>query len=130
GVVHDSAGRPLPRVAVRLTGTRYTAITGDDGRFRLDSIPPGSYTVGVRDDEYTLYGLLAAQAFVSLREGEREQIALRALRTHHIRERLCDGRPTAPRHATLRVIVVDSATNTPLSGVPLRVAWGDALRAG
>src|SRR5690606_39706684 len=55
---------------------------------------------------------------------------LRALRTHHIRERLCDGRPTAPRHATLRVIVVDSATNTPLSGVPLRVAWGDALRAG
>lgn len=130
GVAHDSAGRALRDVTVRLPGTSFTDTTDERGRFAFDSVPPGSYAVAVQHPEYSLYGITAAQAFVTLREAEREQIALRALRTHQIRDQLCDGKSHAPRHATLRVIMVDSATTTPLRGLPLRLAWSDPLRSG
>src|SRR5262245_47729566 len=49
GVVTDQSGAPLPSVGVELTspnlqGTR-TAVTAADGRYRLPSLPPGSYQV-------------------------------------------------------------------------------------
>ena len=46
GVVVDPAARPLPGVALQLSGVsgiRITAVSGTDGRFQFDHIPAGSY---------------------------------------------------------------------------------------
>lgn len=130
GVVQDSTGRPMRGATVRLTGTPYVAAVDEQGRFAFDTLPPGTYAVVAQHDEYTLFGLTATQAFLTLNEGRREEVTLRALRMRQIRSRLCDGRTPEPRSATLRVVVVDSATNTPLRNVPFRVSWSDPNRGG
>ena len=45
GVVTGDGGTPLPNVQVQLVGTRFGAITGDDGRFTIAGVPAGTYTV-------------------------------------------------------------------------------------
>jgi protocatechuate 3,4-dioxygenase beta subunit len=128
GVVQDSTGQPLRDAVVRLGGTPFATRADDRGRFQFDSLPPGTYAVAAQHDEYTLYGMLATQAFLTLNEGDREEVTLRAHRMRTVRARLCGGELPAPRTATLRVIVVDSATSTPLGGVPFRLAWSEPQR--
>ncbi|HSA55572.1 MAG TPA: carboxypeptidase-like regulatory domain-containing protein [Gemmatimonadaceae bacterium] len=130
GVVQDSTGGPMRGATVRLTGTPYVTAVDERGRFAFDSLPPGTYAVVALHDEYNVFGLTATQAFLSLSEGDREEITLRALRMRQIRSRLCEAMTPAPRHATLRVVVVDSATNVPLGNVPFRLSWSDPTRGG
>jgi outer membrane receptor protein involved in Fe transport len=65
GTVLDQNGAPLPGVTVEasspnLQGTR-TAVTGSDGRYRLPSLPPGTYKVSA-----TLTGLGSVEKNVSV----------------------------------------------------------------
>ena len=51
GIVIDSAhAGPLRRAAVSLEGTTLITFTNEAGKFRLDSVPPGSYRVRVDHD--------------------------------------------------------------------------------
>src|SRR5690348_16704498 len=46
GVIRDSTGKPLPEIALVLTGApagRQTATTGDQGQFSFAALPPGIY---------------------------------------------------------------------------------------
>lgn len=45
GVVSDSAHRPLDNTSVAVTGTRYSAISDVDGRYKILGVPAGRYTV-------------------------------------------------------------------------------------
>ncbi|MBV9880471.1 MAG: TonB-dependent receptor, partial [Gemmatirosa sp.] len=48
GLVSDSVSRaPLAGARVELMGTRFTAVAGDDGRFTLGRVPPGTYDLRV-----------------------------------------------------------------------------------
>jgi hypothetical protein len=44
-VVNSRDGQTLGLVQVQLTGTRFRAVTGDDGTFHIDSVPAGSYAL-------------------------------------------------------------------------------------
>ncbi|NBB99954.1 MAG: TonB-dependent receptor plug domain-containing protein [Bacteroidetes bacterium] len=44
GVIQAEAGDPLPGATVRLEGTSYATVAGQDGRFRLSPVPEGTYT--------------------------------------------------------------------------------------
>src|SRR4029079_17156845 len=76
GVVRDSAGSPWPNVTVRLTGTDYTARTEASGRFRLDSLPPGTFTLAVEDEGYQPFGGPATLSEIALDEGSVQNVAL------------------------------------------------------
>lgn len=128
GTVLDSAGAPLAGAAVRLAGTGLMAVTDSRGRFQLDSVVPGSYSVTVHHDGYALLGVLAGHAFLTMGRGGDVQLTLRAPRARALRSHLCEGRPPAERQAVLRVLVVDSASAGPLPSVPLRVAWSESQR--
>src|SRR5437773_3198998 len=45
GVVRNRAGQPTAFATVTVRGTRFSTVTGTDGRYTLPEVPPGSYTV-------------------------------------------------------------------------------------
>lgn len=45
GTVVDETGAPMPRVQVALDGTTIGTMTGEEGSFRIDNVPPGRYSV-------------------------------------------------------------------------------------
>lgn len=55
GVVRSRhALSPLPGVSVRLLGTKFETATGADGRFEIDHVPPGEYTVEARRSGFVI----------------------------------------------------------------------------
>lgn len=47
-VTESTAGAPLPGVALQIDGTRFGAGTGNDGRYRIPAVQPGTYVVVAR----------------------------------------------------------------------------------
>ncbi len=45
GTVTDSSGAPLPGTQIGVTGTRFAAVAGIDGRYRIAGLPVGTYDV-------------------------------------------------------------------------------------
>jgi hypothetical protein len=125
GTVLDSAGAALAGAVVRLAGTDLGTTVDNRGRFQLDSVPPGSYSVVVQQDGYALLGVLAGHAFVTVGRGSDVQLTLRAPRGRQLMSHLCEGRPPGSRQGVLRVLIVDSASAGPLLAVPLRAAWSE-----
>ncbi|MEE8354763.1 MAG: carboxypeptidase regulatory-like domain-containing protein [Candidatus Bathyarchaeia archaeon] len=71
GVVSDDSGNPLPGYSVSIirgsTGfPEIAAITGNDGHYGIEGVPPGVFAVGVRGET----GELLAEDTVSVRGGE------------------------------------------------------------
>ena len=48
GTVSDSAKRPLDNASVSVVGTRYGAISDASGRYTVNNVPAGTYTVRVQ----------------------------------------------------------------------------------
>ncbi|HEX6537144.1 MAG TPA: TonB-dependent receptor [Gemmatimonadaceae bacterium] len=65
GQITDSAGAPVPNVAVIVEGTGLRAGSDDAGRYLVTRVPPGSYIVRVRR-----LGYAAPSARVTVRGGE------------------------------------------------------------
>lgn len=128
GVVADSAGAPLRDATIRLAGTPYQTIVDLQGRFRFDSLPAGGYSVTVEQRGYLALGVMAAHRYVRLAPGAVERLNLRAIRARPIATRLCDGKPAGNGRATLRMLIVDSATTAPFADIPFRVSWLEPRR--
>lgn len=69
GVVADSTGHPLVFASVALAGTRNGTLTDEQGRFRLDGVAPGSYTL-----EISMMGYVARSAKVTVLAGSETSI--------------------------------------------------------
>ena len=63
GVVTDAAAKPLASATVRVLGTRFSTHTREDGAFRIDHIPAGTYRLTV-----DLIGFLPDTEHVSVTE--------------------------------------------------------------
>lgn len=48
GKISLSSNEPLPGVSIVLKGTRYSAVTNDNGQYEIKNVKPGSYTISVR----------------------------------------------------------------------------------
>lgn len=123
GVVLDSAGVPMRGITIRLGGTPFSTATGADGRFRLDSLPAGRFTVIAEAPAYAARGSYVADLPMDLREGVVANQALRAPDTRQLIERLCEGRMPARENGVVRVQVVDSVTARPLPSLRVWLRW-------
>jgi hypothetical protein len=127
GVVRDSAGHPLEGAVVRAIGTHRQMLTGTDGSFRFDSMPPGAVSIVAHTDGYDSFALLAASRRVEVQAGRVHRVDLRAPNEAALRREVC---PTSSQmygtrrvRGVLRLLMVDSATAAPLPGVQFRVSW-------
>lgn len=69
GIVYDSLRRaPLSAASVALTGTTLTTLTDYRGRFRFDSVPPGTYSVTAQHAAFDSVGLSGASIPITVRE--------------------------------------------------------------
>jgi hypothetical protein len=123
GTVRDSAGAPLAGVTIRLGGTPFSAQSGPNGEFRLDSLPAGRFTVIAEHPSYTQAGSFVGEVQVELREGDNTPIAIRAPKTTDLLARLCEEKMPKQDNGALRVLVVDSTTLRPLPSMRVWLRW-------
>lgn len=129
GTLRDSAGAPMEGVVVRLAGTHRETRTDSRGAFQLDSLPAGRFSIIAEQAGYSAFDLLAAEQQVTLSAGVTARTALRAYSSTAMVQRLCDGRPPVRDRATLRLLMLDSATSAPFPGIRFALNWSDGLSA-
>jgi 5-hydroxyisourate hydrolase-like protein (transthyretin family) len=128
GEVTDNRRRPLAGAVVRVLGSSLRTVTGPDGRFALDSVPPGLQFIEADHESLEDLGVPVGQTQLLIDEGARRRIAIRAPTPEEITRRLCGDLADARDHATLRVLVTDSTTGRPAPGLPLRLQLVDTDR--
>jgi hypothetical protein len=129
GVFRDSAGRPEAGAVIRAIGTHHQAVTGPDGAYRFDKLPPGEVSLVAHTVPYDGLAALAGGTRVNVLPGRTQRVDLRAPNAAALRREACPAAtPTAysrPRRVlgVLRLVMVDSATAMPLPGVQFVVSW-------
>ena len=132
GVVRDSMGRGIPGAVVRAIGTHRQVLSGADGAYRLDSLPPGGLSVVVHTDGYDSFAMLAATRRVDLLPGRAQRLDLKAADAGALRGQACPN-PDQPyiqrmmNVGALRLLMVDSASSIPMPGVQFAVSWPTRL---
>jgi hypothetical protein len=129
GVFRDSAGRPEAGAVIRAIGTHQQALTGTDGTYRFENLPPGGLSLVAHTDNYDALAVLAGERRLNLQPGRTLRVDFRALNAAALRREVCPvAAPTAysrprPVRGVLRLLMVDSATTVPLPGVRFIVSW-------
>jgi hypothetical protein len=83
--------RPLEGARVYLAGTDHEAVTDSVGRFRLDFVAPGTYTLAVEHADPRLQGFPGVEVTVNVR-GEQSIRFQLALSAEHVLSTLCPDR--------------------------------------
>ena len=122
GTVFDSLrGKPLAGARVFVSGTSHAAVTGADGSYAIDSVPPGKYLVSIVSPR--LDSLLLEPPFrevqLSAADEKRIELALPTLRT--LSTQLC-GEAMADSAAIAFGIVRDTG-EMKASGASVRAEW-------
>lgn len=133
GVVYDSlSGAPLARARVFVGGAGATAETDAGGRFRLDSVLPGTQIIHYEHDSLDAIGLTSLAQRVQVVAGRLTIAELTTPSHQTLRRSLCRGQ--APSGASDSAIVFgavrDADTRQRLAGALVRVRWIAVQRQG
>jgi hypothetical protein len=126
GTVYDSiAGTPLEDAAVVLWDTPYRTATDGEGRFRLDDIPVGAYSILFFHTRLGELGVSAGPRTLTISEGSDEEIELAtpSLPTLVRSQCLLDERPAGAGAVSGRVI--DGGSAVPLGGAGVQLSWNE-----
>lgn len=124
GVVHDSlGGGPLADAAVFLWETSYRAETDDQGRFRIEGVAPGPYSILFFHRRLGEMGLSAGPQSIVVEQGRTLEIDLAtpSRRTITRSECLMDG--GRPDGGIVTGHVVDSGSQMTLGGAGVTLSW-------
>jgi carboxypeptidase family protein len=125
GVVYDGL-RPGPMSGARvfLSGTSFAASTGPDGRYRIDSVPPGRYTVSVLATRFDSLLLDAPMKQVAVSAGEDTEADFGIPEPATLYARWCTGVPMADTLGVVLGIVRDTSALL-AAGVKVTVEWSN-----
>ena len=124
GITVDSLNRAyLVGAEVVVEGARISAFTDSAGRFRIDSLNPGTYQVGVFHPLLDTLGLsLATQPF-HVGPDSVSIVTLGVPSAETIIARKCRARPRSQGNSAVIGQVVDPETLQPVKGADVSVAW-------
>jgi hypothetical protein len=123
GTVIGGTGVPVEGAKVSVEGTSIAAVTGSDGRFEIRGIPEGLYSVVVSTPELDSLGVTGPADTVRLTARGGPDVTLSVPSRAALAARMCPDSVTDRRLASLRVLVVDSASGEPLRDVEARIWW-------
>jgi hypothetical protein len=134
GTVTDSAhGRPLAGATVLITKNTpepaawYSVTTDDRGRYRLDTLAAGRYSVGLWHPILDSLELSLPSRPIQLADGQQATVDLWLPSGATLRAMTCPGVVLPPGTGVLqgRVLDADSATDQPLVGAVVAIRWSD-----
>lgn len=134
GIVWDSASdAPLTGAQVFISGTQYGAVTDEVGRFRLQDLPDGEFSISFMHPRLDSVGVIATPQPISLQAGETVAVELGVPGPLHVAAARSSG-PDSPRvlrrdsgagrFAAIRGQVVDPEGN-PVGAAQVMVGGGD-----
>lgn len=131
GVVFDSIrAAPLADAQVFLSGTAFAAVTDSAGRFLLDGVAPGSYSLSMTHPRLDSLGYLPPPVPAEVREGAPAQVSLTVPSLASIRMGAC--RDSVSTGGVLFGTVRSASSGVPLPRARVAVSWrdgGEARRA-
>jgi hypothetical protein len=133
GIVYDSLARtPLRAAVVQLVSDDpenavvRTAVTDSIGRFSIDSVPDGRYTIGFLHDRLDSLGIEPPLRSVVVRRERAARVALAIPSPARLRDAVC-GTPPAPVRDDSAAVVIgfvrDAQTRAPLGRVRVTLRW-------
>ena len=124
GIVFDSTRmEPLPNARVFFDGTQFSAQTDAGGRFAIERVPPGTYSLGVMHSRFDSLQLRPPTATVVMRAGEATTAELAAPSNATIFARDCAPEDRRDPMTALRGYVRDGATGAPAIDARVTVTW-------
>jgi hypothetical protein len=124
GVVVDSLNRRfLTGADVMVEGAKATIVTDSLGKFRIDSLPPGTYQVGVFHPLLDTLGLTLATQPFHVGADSATFIVLAVPSAATIIRRACPVRPRAQGTSAVIGQVHDPETLLPVAGAEVSIAW-------
>ena len=131
GVVFDSLRmRPLAGALVAAAGAPAAVRTDADGRFALDSLAGGAYTLVVESGWLDSLGVAVPLTRVELAPGERRAMVLAVPSRATLLGIACRGSPMDADAGVLLGVVRDAADGAPVAGARVSVGWSVWTLAG
>jgi hypothetical protein len=126
GVVVDSLnGRYLSGADVVIEGARATLLTDSLGKFKIDSLPPGTYQVGVFHPLLDTLGITLSTQPFHIGPDSSSFVLLAVPSAATIIHGLCPVRPGAQGKSAVIGRVDDPETLQPVAGAEVSIAWTD-----
>jgi hypothetical protein len=124
GTVFDSTRMaPMPNARVFLDGTQFAARSGDDGRFAIEEVPEGTYTISVVHARFDSLDTRAPSLPVEAKGGDESSIALTVPSLATIFAGVCSREELAQGPGILRGVVRDGASAAPIPNAEVVVSW-------
>src|SRR5262245_18426780 len=121
--VHDA---PLANAMITVEGTGRVGKTTDHGRFRIDSIPPGSHRVVVLHPLLDTLGLSMRTPAYQFVAGQQHQLDLAVPGGEHLASLLCTAAQRTRGPAIMLGFVRDPDTNGPATGSKVQLVYQNA----
>ena len=126
GVVVDSMnGRYLSGADVVIEGARTTLETDSLGKFKIDSLPPGTYRVGVFHPLLDTLGIMVATRPFHIGPDSSSFVLLAVPSAATIIRGTCPGRPGAQVQSAVIGHVNDPETLQPVAQAEVSIAWDE-----
>lgn len=124
GTVLDSLHtRPLEGARVFAEGTDRSAVTGEDGRYRLTGLTEGVYRIGYHHPVLEEVGFAPEAVEVEVRRGEISALRLLTPSRGEVLRDACAGGDLVDRTAVLAGRVVDGLSRVPVEGALVTATW-------
>ncbi|MBT8487909.1 MAG: hypothetical protein HKO77_06885, partial [Gemmatimonadetes bacterium] len=126
GTVFDSIdGGPMPRAMVYLWDTSHRALTDEDGRFRIDGVEGGEYSVLFFHDKLGTLGVSPGARQLTLEPGQVAEVELATPSMATVVRSQCMIEDRAESSGAVAGQVLDGPSGLPLGGAHVTLSWDE-----
>jgi hypothetical protein len=125
GVAYDSVrGEPLRKAFIMVVGTALSAHSDEHGRFRVDSVSPGTHVFAAQHDALDSLGFAELTTRAAIVDG-RDEVRISVPSFATLWRTACGPRPPPKDSGFVHGIVRDASSRAPLANAFVDLSWID-----